>query len=377
MKTNLLAIVTSALLLSSFARPAVAATADTNPPPRLTIELRDGSRVVGQSVEKNFKFHSALLGDVKLAVPDLRLIDCVSTNSAKLITTDGDTLTVSFVASAFAVKTSFGQVELPVNSIRRISVATAGHPPTVRPGLLAFWSGNGHADDSTGHHHGVLMGGANYALGPSGQAFNFDAPGSFVKIPHSSDLNPGGQVTVEFWMNADAANAMNTYQGLVTSDFYGVEISNGYGGKMGVNFFLNNGLNQPMPRFGFNGQGSSGFRSPRFTSVANFTHISDANGGGAAVTAGRWHHVAATYDGAQLRLFMDGQPWGRPMPRPGAIAPMLPESFVAIGSEDGRTTCSDCIGQRYFKGSIADVALYNRALSPAEIREDFEAGKAN
>jgi hypothetical protein len=56
---------------------------------------------------------------------------------------------------------------------------------------------------------------------------------------------------------------------------------------------------------------------------------------------------------------------------------MLPDSFVAIGSEDGRTTCPDCIGQRYFKGLISDVALYNRALSAAEIREDFAAGNAN
>ena len=110
---------------------------------------------------------------------------------------------------------------------------------------------------------------------------------------------------------------------------------------------------------------------------ATSPHVSDANGGGAPVTAGRWHHVAATYDGAQLRLFIDGQPWGNPMPHTGAIAPMLPDSFVAIGSEDGRITAPDCIGQRYFKGLIGEVAIYDRALSAAEIREDYEAGNRN
>ena len=39
--------------------------ADPNPPPRLTVEVRDGSRVVGTSVEEKLKFHSALLGDLK------------------------------------------------------------------------------------------------------------------------------------------------------------------------------------------------------------------------------------------------------------------------------------------------------------------------
>jgi hypothetical protein len=354
---------------------SVAVAADTNPPPRLTVELRDGSRVVGQSVEKNFKFHSTLLGDFKLEVKDIRLVECVSTNGAKLTAANGDVMAVQFVALELRVQTSFGKVELPAGSIRRIMVATAGHPQTARPGLLAFWPGNGSADDSTGQHNGVLVGGANFAPGPLGQAFNFDAPGGFVKIPKSSDLNPAGQLTIEFWLNADAANSMNNYEGLVTSDFYGVEISNGYGGKMGVNFFLNTGMNQPVPRFGFD-QGLSGFRS-RITSVANFTHVSDANGSDAPVAAGRWHHVAATYDGAQLRLFIDGQPWGNPMSHTGAISPMLPDSFVAIGSEDGRTTCPDCIGQRYFKGLICDVALYSRALSAVEIREDYEAGNSN
>jgi hypothetical protein len=113
----------------------------------------------------------------------------------------------------------------------------------------------------------------------------------------------------------------------------------------------------------------------RTTSVGNFTHTSDANGGGAPVSAGEWHHIAATYNGAQLRLYLDGQPWGNPVFRTGAIAPMLPDSFVTIGSEDGRTTCPDCISQRYFKGSIGNVAIYNRALTAPEISEDYAAGK--
>jgi hypothetical protein len=179
-------------------------------------------------------------------------------------------------------------------------------------------------------------------------------------------------------MNADAANAMNHYQGLVTSDYYGVEISNGYGGKMGVNFFIGSVANQPMRRLGgFQDQVlSSGLRY-RTTSVANFTHISDANDGGAPVSAAQWHHVAATYNGVQLRLFIDGQPWGNPTSRPGTIAPMLPGSFVAIGSEDGRTTSPECIGQRYFKGCISHLAICKRALTAAEIQEDYGAGKTD
>jgi len=61
---------------------------------------------------KNFKFHSALLGDLNLAVKDINSVECVSSNSAKLTTAKGDTLTVWFVNSEFGVKTGFGKVEL-------------------------------------------------------------------------------------------------------------------------------------------------------------------------------------------------------------------------------------------------------------------------
>jgi hypothetical protein len=97
--------------------------ADTNPPPRLTVELRDGSRVVGESVAEKIEFHSALLGKIRLPVKDIRTVEWVSTNSAKLTTSNGDTLMVSFVDSQLPVKTSFGKVELAAGVIRKFSVA--------------------------------------------------------------------------------------------------------------------------------------------------------------------------------------------------------------------------------------------------------------
>ena len=76
-------------LLSS--QPAVAGSDGTNLPCRVTYELRDGSRVIGQSDDDFIRFHSPLLGDLKLAVPEIRTVECIATNSAKLTTTQGDT----------------------------------------------------------------------------------------------------------------------------------------------------------------------------------------------------------------------------------------------------------------------------------------------
>src|SRR5262249_45881068 len=89
---------------------------------------------------------------------------------------------------------------------------------------------------------------------------------------------------------------------------------------------------------------------------------------------GQWHHVAGTYDGANLQLYIDGHPRGVPAAHAGAISPMLANSFVAIGSEDGRMICPTCIGTRYFNGQIDEAAIYNRALSPSEILGIYLAG---
>jgi len=52
---------------------------------------------------------------------------------------------------------------------------------------------------------------------------------------------------------------------------------------------------------------------------------------------------------------------------------MLADSFVAIGSEGGRSSCPSCAGSRFFNGLIDEVTLYNRALSAAEISAIYAA----
>jgi hypothetical protein len=153
------------MLTSIFARAA-----DTNPPPRLTVELRDGSRVVGESVEKRFEFRSTLLGEIKLNVKDIRAVECVATNSAKLTAANGDTLTVWFADSELAVKTSFGKVELAADSIRKLTVSVtcaAGSHPS---GLIALWSGENDGIDAVGGIEADLTD-ITFVKGQVGQAF--------------------------------------------------------------------------------------------------------------------------------------------------------------------------------------------------------------
>ena len=220
-------------------------------------------------------------------------------------------------------------------------------------GIVAWWSAQGNAYDNIGTNNGTLVGGSGYGLGEVGSAFQFNNPGDCIRVANSPSLNVGGQGSIEFWLKANPTNALSSYQGLVTSDFFGIEIANGYAvGPLGVSFFVSTDNGDSYP------------------------DTATGNGGGAIISAGQWHHVAGTYDGAKLQLYIDGQPWGAPNYHTGNISPMLADSFFSIGSEDGRTVCSDCVSNRYFNGEIDEPTIYNRALSSNEVLSIYLAGGA-
>lgn len=261
------------------------------------------------------------------------------------------TLTISNVVTGDAgnyrvvVSNSHG-TDTSSNALLTVNSIVCTPPPS---GLVGWWQAENNGSDSASTNTALLQNGASFAAGKVGQAFSFDGVNDFARVNKTPSLDVGAQGTIEFWMKADPSNAMTTYQGLLTSDFFAIEISNGFViGPKGVNFVISTD----------GGASETTFSYPT---------TADVNGGGAVVSAGVWHHVAGTYDGAKLQLYIDGQPWGNPSFHSGAISPMLANSFVAIGSEDGRTTCPSCPGSRYFNGLIDEPAIYNRALSAAEI----------
>jgi beta-lactamase regulating signal transducer with metallopeptidase domain len=115
---------------------AISATASTNESGvQLTIELRDGSQVVGKSQEDTFSFHSAMLGEMKVPWAGIRSIeiDYAGTNTAKarLTATNGDVVAIQLAADTLRVETGFGQTELPFKVIRSVKVAPPAKPNAV------------------------------------------------------------------------------------------------------------------------------------------------------------------------------------------------------------------------------------------------------
>lgn len=322
---------------------AVASAADTNPPPRVLVELRDGSRVVGESGKNMFKFHSALLGEIRLKVEDIRLIECVSSNSARLTTVNGDTLTARCLDSEYMVKTSFGKLALPVDSIRKFTVSSARRSGLKLEGLVALWSGEGDALDSVGKNNGELRRGVKFAPGKVGLAFSLDG-NAFVEVPSSPEITPGGPFTITAWVN---------YLRMSGSSIVSVPIVS-------------------------KGQDVSGAIDWCLAISSNFKLRPHLNVGGdwvffdcaSPLVPGTWYHVAMVYDGASLRGYVNGRLDGSQAVS-GAV--QATEGALKIGAYsplNGGDSGSLCL-----PGQIDEVSLFSRALSDAEICENFEAGK--
>jgi concanavalin A-like lectin/glucanase superfamily protein len=78
--------------------------------------------------------------------------------------------------------------------------------------------------------------------------------------------------------------------------------------------------------------------------------------------AGRWSHAAVVLDGGNsLSFYADGQLTDPPVMSPPPILPGTPT--LHMGRWMGPSPA------RFFSGSLDDVAIYNRALSAAEVAE--------
>ena len=215
------------------------------------------------------------------------------------------------------------------------------------PGIAGWWRGEGNTVDSINGNNGTLVNGTTYTSGEVGATFAVNGTNQYVQIPQSPSLDlTGNQVTVEFWMRGNPNNAMGVYQGLVTSDFYLVSIDIG---------------NPPTgPGIDFDISSNGGI---------SWAQTSNANGIGANVPPGEWHHVAGVYDGTKVQLYIDGQPFGNPFLHTGNISAMQPGHFLTIGSEAGRG-----VSGRNFNGQIDEASVYNRALSESEINAIYRRG---
>jgi WD40 repeat protein len=229
-----------------------------------------------------------------------------------------------------------------------LATITREGPPTRPPapgkplaGLVAWWRADGNAKDSVGRHHGTLKGGVTFTPGVAGQAFRLDGATRYVEVP-GSDLWGFGRrdLSIELWVQFRAVTPARNI-GDPNAVFIGCDEGNGPG--RGHKWFFAYGAG--FLNVHISTDGKSGFYAK-----TDFSPDVD-----------QWYHLAVTRNRGTFTIYVNGMP--RTSEKVDIIIPN-PDAPLTIGQAEN-------VG--FFSGLIDEVAIYDRALSPDEVKARWSA----
>jgi len=90
-----------------------------------------------------------------------------------------------------------------------------------------------------------------------------------------------------------------------------------------------------------------------------------AGAAGVTLNDGNWHYIGATFDGTNLRTYADGVLDNTS----GAI------TYSTTGQNNFIGKSNHTGNENYFNGNMGLVQFYNRALSGAEVLQNYNATK--
>lgn len=225
--------------------------------------------------------------------------------------------------------------------------------PPLHEEAVAFWTfdeaGGSTVADSTGNgQQGTLQGGATFGEGRSANAVHLDGSNDYVDFGNLSVS--GNQLTLSAWVRADLSN-MNDRRILAKATTYQ---------EQSHYFMLSTSRTGDDNRLRFRLKTGNSASSGTTTLLANTGHLSP----------GAWYHLAATYDGSMMRLYMDGVEVGS-VAKTGALATSSSVPFF-IGANPGGPTAGT--PDKYWDGQIDEVGIWNRAFGVDEIRALIDEG---
>lgn len=205
--------------------------------------------------------------------------------------------------------------------------------PSSAAGQPASNSGSG-GSSLNGTYHGnvALVDGYGYL----DEAASLNGTTDYLRTADNDLIDFTDEITIETWVNRDQSD-LNGFERLVDKEF-----SNSY------SLTMNNG-----------GHGGFADGGPLLLLNGNTYTV----GSQTSIMDGQWHHVVATYDGENMRMYVDGELEGDPIPYTGTIG--VNANNLGIGATP--------TGGTRFCGLLDEVALYGRALTPEEVYQHYMA----
>jgi glucose/arabinose dehydrogenase len=251
-------------------------------------------------------------------------------------TASGPTASFTFTSAGTYPVTVTATDSLGATATATIQVAVQpGATPTV-PGLVGAWgfdegAGSQALDASGQGNTGTIAGAAWTGSGRYGGALTFDGVNDWVSVPHSASLNLSTAMTLTAWVRPTSLGAWRQ-----------AILKERPGGLTYALYATNQSANQPNGHFQIGG-------ADREVTAPT------------AIATNTWTHLATSYDGANMRLYVNGT-LVRTVARTGPVATST--SPLRIGGNS--------VWGEWFAGQLDEIRVYNRALTTSEITTDSQ-----
>ena len=216
------------------------------------------------------------------------------------------------------------------------------------PALAAWWPGNATTDGLTQPGvAGVAENGVSFAAGKVGQAFSFDGVDDRVRFADAPSQH-SEQLSVATWVSFNAGTPDLPFD------------------REQVVLYKRNAT----PYFQWDGYSSAYMLSKNSDDTLRFT-VTTENFGSFSVTTpfavepDRFYHVAGTFDGFSLRLYVDGQLVDSRTGVPALAPGTRPLVIGGTGESDYELPCN-CL--------VDEAQLFAGALPPSDIQGFYVAG---
>lgn len=180
---------------------------------------------------------------------------------------------------------------------------------------------------------------------PNTHSLRFDG-NSYIAFPPDSDLDISGDITVEAWIKI-AAFAPSYVQGSIVCKHGWTSGEKGYVLRTGANGILS-------------------FTIAGIDDNGNHVGWKEVKSQPGSLQLNTWHHVAGTYDGKKLELFIDGIEVATKNFK-GSIDPS-----VNYDLKIGRIADNNTFDKRYFTGLIDEVRIWKTHLSQNDIESNMD-----
>ena len=315
--------------LSSYSNVASATTSGVDTQPPTTPGNMTATAISGSQVNLSWTASTDNVGVTGYLIERCQGAGC--SNWARLLTVPGTTYSDTGLIPNTSYSYHVKATDAAGNFSPYSNVATATTLATI-PGLVAAYSfdegsGTTVTDLSGNGNTGTLKNTAWTNNAKFGNALVFDGSSSWITIPDSPSLHLTTGMTLEAWVNPSTIT--NNWRDVIYkfNDAYYLEATSDRGGvPAGGGTFATAGLVL----------------------------------GGAPLVANTWSHLAVTYDGATLILYVNG-----------VQVASLSQSGNIGASTSPLQIGGDTVYSQFFAGTIDEVRVYNQALSQLQIQADM------